>query len=238
MNRLVYRTIVPARNLVVAGAIDRTSLSRGQVLHQRPYFFKMYSTKMSDLEGVIPEFWIMKMKTGFAYLDLDGDGYITEPDYAGWIKGMAKSFPDMTEEQREILESKHKRIWGNLLEGEGKGPEYKVNENLYIEKLFSKVKEEGSEDRIRKEWLANFTIMDCDQDGVISRAEHRCFIEAGQRNPNGDVVAFSAIDQDLDGKITRDQYVNAAVEFFFNFVDETKPSKYFFGPLVKAQLAT
>ena len=232
MSHFVYRNVVPAGNLIAA-TMGRISLSHRQAaLH--PCFFETYSTfKMSDLKGVIPEFWIRKMKTGFAYLDLDGDGYITEPDYAGWIKGMARSFPDMTEEQREILESKHKRVWGNLLEGEGKGPEYKVNENMYIEKFFSKVKEEGSEDRIRKECLANFTIMDCDQDGVISKAEHRCFIEAGRHNPNGYIVAFSAIDQDMDGKITCDEYVNTGAEFFFNFVDETKPSKYFFGLLVK-----
>ena len=235
INRFVYRTMVPARNLVLA-AIPRMSQS---LSHPEgglwPHYFgtAMYSKKVSQLKGVIPDFWIMKMKTGFSYLDLDGDGYISETDYVGWIKGLARSFPDMTEEQRKLLESKHTRVWGNLLDGKGKGPEYKVDENMYIEKVLCIVNEKGSEDTIRNEWLANFTVMDCDQDGVISKAEHRCFIEAGQHKPNGHIVAFSAIDQDMDGKITRDEYADAGVEFFFNFVDETKRSKYFFGPLVQ-----
>lgn len=54
-----------------------------------------------------------------------------------------------------------------------------------------------------------------------------------QENPNGAIVAFSAIDKDMDGFITCDEYVEAAMEYFFNFADESKPSKHFFGPLVK-----
>ena len=194
-NRFVYRTMVPARKLVVA-AIPRMSQS---LSHPEgglcPYYFETYLKIMNESKGVIPDFWIMKMKTGFSYLDLGGDGYISETDYAGWIKGLARSFPNMSEEQRKLLESKHTSIWGNLLDGKGKGPDYKVDENMYIEKVLCKVNEEGSEDTIRNEWLANFTIMDCDQDGIISKAEHRCFNEAGQHSPNGHIVAFSAIDQ-------------------------------------------
>ena len=71
-------------------------------------------------------------------------------------------------------------------------------------------------------------------DGMISKAEHRCFFEARKQiDPNGAIVAFSAIDQDMDGMISCDEYVEAAMEFFFNFSDETKPSKHFFGPLLK-----
>ena len=115
MNRFVYRTMVPARNLVVA-AIPRMSQS---LSHPEgglcPYYFETYSKMMNESKGVIPDFWIMKMKTGFSYLDLGGDGYISEADYAGWIKGLARSFPNMSEEHRKLLESKHTNIWGNLL---------------------------------------------------------------------------------------------------------------------------
>ena len=51
---------------------------------------KGYSTKASVLKKVVPEFWIMKMKTGFAWNDVNGDGYITEEDFASWIKEMTK----------------------------------------------------------------------------------------------------------------------------------------------------
>ena len=195
---------------------------------------KGYSTKASVLKKVIPEFWIMKMKTGFMWHDVNGDGYITTDDFASWIREMAKLFPDMTEEQKKILEAKHGRVWGDLLDGEGKGPDYKVTESMYIEKFFNVVSKEGAEAMMRKEWQNNFTVMDTNQDGMISKAEHRRFFEARKQiDPNGAIVAFSAIDKDMDGVISRDEYVEAAMEFFFNFSDETKPSKHFFGPLVK-----
>ena len=38
---------------------------------------KTYSTKASVLKKIVPEFWIMKMKTAFVWGDINGDGYIT-----------------------------------------------------------------------------------------------------------------------------------------------------------------
>lgn len=176
----------------------------------------------------------MKMKTAFAYHDVNGDGYITEEDFALWAKRMKELFPNMSEDQKKTLEIKQSRVWGDLLEGKGKGPGYKVTESMYIEKFFNVVNKEGAEDNMRKEWRDVFKVMDLDQNGVISKKEHRLFFEARQNvDPNGAIVAFSAIDQDIDGRITCDEYVNAGVEFYFNFADETKPSKHFFGPLVK-----
>ena len=79
-----------------------------------------------------------------------------------------------------------------------------------------------------------FDLMDLDRDGEVSKKEHRRLYEATKNvNPNGAIVSFSAMDKDNDGMVTRDEYVEAAVEFFHNFADETKPSKHFFGPLVK-----
>ena len=87
---------------------------------------------------------------------------------------------------------------------------------------------------MRKEWNNNFTVMDVNKDGVISKAEHRRFFEARkQLNPNVAIVAFSAIDKDMDGFINRDEFVEVALDHFFNFSNETNPSKHFFGPLVK-----
>ena len=193
-----------------------------------------YSTKAKNLKKVIPEFWIMKMKTAFAYHDVDGDGYITEKDFVLWAKRMKELFPNISEEQKKKLEVKQSSVFGDLLGGKGKGPDYKVTESMYIERFFNVLNKEGAEDRLRKEWREVFEVMDLDQSGLVSKAEHRHFFEARENvDPNGAIVAFSAMDQNMDGKITCDEYVNAGVEFYFNFADETKPSKHFFGPLVK-----
>ena len=143
---------------------------------------KTYSTKANVLKKIVPEFWIMKMKTAFAWHDVNGDGYTTEQDFACFIEEMIKLFPDMTEEQKKVLEAKHECVWGNFLDGKGKGPDYKVTESMYIEKFFNVVSKEGAEDMMRKEWHKNFTIQDTDQDGVISKAEHRRFLKLGNKS--------------------------------------------------------
>ena len=192
------------------------------------------STKANNLKKLIPEFWIMKMKTAFAYHDVDGNGYLTEKDFIIWAKEMERLFPNMSEEQKKTLQTKQSRLWGELLDGKGKGPDYKVTESMYIEKFFNIVSREGSEEKMRKEWRDVFEVMDLNQGGVITKNEHRLFFEARANvDSNGAIVAFSAMDKDMDGKITCDEYVNTGVEFYFNFADETKPSKHFFGPLVK-----
>ena len=174
------------------------------------------------------------MKTAFAYHDVDGSGYITEKDFVNWAKQMEKRFPNMNKEKKKMLEEKQSRVWGDLLDGRGKGPDYKVTESMYIEKFFNVVNKEDAENKMRKEWRDVFEIIDVDQDGVISKHEHRRFFEARENvDPNGAIVAFSAMDKDMDGIITCEEYVNTGVEFYFNFADETKPSKHFFGPLLK-----
>ena len=139
---------------------------------------RCHSTQSSTLKKIIPEFWILKVKTQFVWQDVNGDGYITADDYASWIREMTKLFPDMNEEQRKTLEEKHGVVWGDLLDGAGKGPDYKVTESMYIEKVFNAVSKDGAEEIFRRAWNNNFTIMDVNKDGVISKAEHQRFFEA------------------------------------------------------------
>ena len=193
-----------------------------------------YSTKARDLMKVLPELWIVKMKTAFDWLDVDGDGYLSEKDFAKWVKEMTRLFPDLSEEQKKILISMQSSLWDDMLGGKGKGSDYKITESMYIEKYFHIANEEGAENMIKKEWEKNFMVMDINGDGVISKTEHRRFFDAWKNfDPNCAIVSFTAIDENMDGEITCDEYVKAGTEFFFNFTDDTKPSKYFFGLLVQ-----
>ena len=238
MNRLLFTSV--GRNLpkslchIPVGSSRPHPIYAFAGLEIRVKYSDSTKAKANTLKKVIPEFWILKMKTAFAWHDVNGDGYITAEDFSNYIKETARSLPGMNEEQKKILESKHARVWGDFLDGEGKGPDYKVTENMFIEKIFHVMSKKGAEAMVRKAWNDNFTYMDVNQDGVISREEHRRLFEARKHvDPNGAIVAFSAIDKDRDGVITREEYVEAAMEYFFNFSDETKPSKHFFGPLVK-----
>ena len=148
---------------------------------------------------------------------------------------MPKLFPDMKEEQKKLMLSNINDLWGNIFGGDEQGPDFKMTEDMYIERAFWFVCQEGAEDMLRQSYINTFTVMDTDQDGVISKAQHYRFFEAWKtvKDPIRAAVAFAAIDADMDGMITRDEYVNGALENLFNFTDETKPSKHFFGPLLK-----
>ena len=74
-----------------------------------------------------------------------------------------------------------------------------------------------------------FDLFDLNQDGSISKDEFKV-------RPHGSpwtTVAFSSIDTNSNGQVSREEFVNGYVDFWFNFADETNPSKYFWGPLLK-----
>ena len=194
-----------------------------------------YSVEASKLRKELPEFWILKMKSAFNWLDNDGDGYLTENDFLSWTTEMPKLFPDMTEEQKKLMLSNISDLWDNIFGGKEKESGYKMSEDTYIERCFWLVSQEGAEHMLRQNWRNTFAAMDLNQDGVISKVEHQQFFHAWKKvkDPIHASVAFAAIDVDMDGIITRDEYVNAGMEHLFNFTDETKHSKHFFGPLIK-----
>ena len=168
------------------------------------------------------------MKTSFSWLDIDDDGFLTENDFVTYEKEMNKLLPDASKEQKDILAANRKGVWNDIFGAKEKGPDYKITEDMYIEWLFYFTTQEGSEYMLRREWENCFGALDINKDGVISKSEHQIFFQSWN-NPIG--AAFTAIDENMDGVISRDEFTKAGTEFLFNFTDETKPSKYMFGPL-------
>ena len=176
------------------------------------------------------------MKTAFRYHDLDGNGYVSQKDINLWASELGKRFPEWGETQKKDWETKQHQIWSDIAAGQGTsdGNGYMVTENMFIENMFVMVSGEGAEAHNRETFRGVFQLMDLDDDGKVSKTEHRRLYEATKNvSPHGAIVSFSAMDRDNDGMITCDEYVDCALEFFHNFADDTKPSKHFFGPLVK-----
>ena len=209
--------------------IGRTISPAGSIMKVGRYSNET-AASASELKKVLPKLWISKMKTAFACLDVDGDGYFTEKDITRLVEEMRKSFPDMNEEQRDIQAANKLSSWNDIFGGRGKGADYKITEDMFIERMFYVTTQQGSEEMIRLEWGNFFKVMDLDKDGLISKSEHGVFINSW-KDPIGAIVAFTAIDTNNDGVISREEFAKAGTEFFFNFTDESKPSKYMYGPL-------
>ena len=210
-------------------AIGRTISPAGSISKVERYSTETVASA-SELKKVLPKFWILKMKSAFACLDADGDGYFTEKDITCIVEEMRKSFPDMSEEQRDIQAANKRATWNDIFGGRGKGPDYKITEDMFIERMFYVTTQEGAEEMFRLEWGNLFKVLDLNKDGLISKSEHAIFINSW-KDPIGAIVAFTAIDANNDGVISREEFTKAGTEFFFNFTDESKPSKYMYGPL-------
>ena len=90
---------------------------------------------------------------------------------------------------------------------------YGITENMFIESMFLIVTADNAEASTREEIRGLFDLMDLDKDGKISKTEHRRWFEAMKSiDPNASIVAFSAIDKDHDGVITREEYSEAHME--------------------------
>ena len=187
-----------------------------------------YSTEASELKRTLPKFWIAKMKSNFSWRDSDGDGYITENDFIVHEMELNKLLP-LSKEQKDRLAANRKASW-DIFGGKGQGADYKMTEDMYIERIFHLTTQEGSEYMLRREWENFFSALDFNNDGLISKSEHQVYFQSW-KDPVGAIVAFTAIDQDMDGVISRDEFTKAGTEFYFNFTDESKPSKYLYGPL-------
>ena len=76
-----------------------------------------------------------------------------------------------------------------------------------------------------------FDAVDTDANGVISLKEFEVYFECIGVGKEHAKASFDAIDANHDGKISRDEFANAFIEFLCNN-DPAHPSTLFFGPLV------
>ena len=154
MNRLVS---IAGRTLRCTG--DTRKNFRLGALYPGAYVKVRYSTKASELTNALPKFWVAKMRSSFSWIDTNGDGYITENDFVDYEKEMIKLLPDASKEQKkDLLVTNRKGVWDDLYDAKGKGPDYKITEDMYIERWFNITTQEGSEYWVRREWENAFDI--------------------------------------------------------------------------------
>ena len=198
---------------------------------------RMYSTTQkhnkhctaAEIKKMVPELWVRKMKTFFAFYDFNGDGVLTHEDhklFASSVQTAARA--DQVDEERiKRCLNDLNTLWIEDLAGGQE--EWTWTENMFLEVMFESVSRPGAEARYRAVADMLFDLTDIDKNGTISKEEYRAL----RGGDPWSMVAFSAIDADKDGFITREEYVHATMEFYFNFGDDTKPTKHLMGKLVE-----
>lgn len=183
----------------------------------------------AEIKKTVPELWVRKMKTFFTFYDVNGDGVLTNEDYRmfeGMVVANARA-NSVNEEDIKRFKSRLETLWiGNFAGGQER---FQWTENNFIEVMYESVNRTGSEAQFRNVSHELFDLTDLNQDGTITKEEYR----AMRGGDPWSIVAFSAMDTNKDGDITREEFEQAYMDFFFNFADDTNPSKHLMGPLVK-----
>lgn len=200
-------------------------------LHRRA--LKISETLRTKGQDAMPKFWVKKMRTMFSAFDVDGDGYVGESDFELWYQRTTKAIPDMPKTRAEMLRTQMYRIWVDYFnDGESPMPGHRVTEEDYIKAMYRVLQQPKLRDSIDRAHGYLFDAVDVNQDGQITLDEHIKYCEALGLRAQAAITSFCAIDQVVDdGVITRDETTSAARDFFLNTSDETRPSKYFMGPL-------
>ena len=181
----------------------------------------------AEIKKNVPELWVRKMKTFFAFADVNGDGIVDSEDYKMYEKLLAENAEAMNVSKGRI--EQFKKTLSELWMGQIGGGEFQWTENKYLETIFEFVSRPGAEEYFRRSTGRMFDLFDLNEDGFISKNEYGVMLHDSPWT----IVAFSSVDMNRNGEISKEEFVQGYLDFWFNFADETNPSKYFLGPLVK-----
>jgi len=173
------------------------------------------------------DFWLQKMRTYFDRIDFDKDGAITRADF----EGMAERFSEKLDATKAAdLKKNITNVWDKYLQGVGGGDA--IAKDAFINAMKTLVKDPSMKATVEGPLPLFFAAVDADGDGMISEEEYATFFRILGLDPIMGPATFQAIDTNNDGLLSKEEFVEAGTEFFLS-EDPAKPTKLFWGPLIK-----
>lgn len=171
-----------------------------------------------------------KLTKLFGVFDANGDGRYQLADqqiimnrlaaYGGWEEGSA---------ERKALDAKMMALWNKSCDLARIDPEEGFSLETWLSAHLGII-QFGAEDFVYGWVAAMFDLYDVDEDGVISEAEFAAFFDAHGIARELAAKSFARMDQNGDGGITRDEFVQLTREFLLSD-DPTSPGNHLYGPL-------
>jgi len=167
------------------------------------------------------------MRTYFDRIDFDKDGAITRKDF----EGMAARFADKLDAAKaKDLTTNITNVWDKYLQGVGGGEA--IQKDPFINAMKGLVKDPAMKATLEGPLPLFFHAVDTNNDGMISEDEFGNFFAILGLDVSMAPATFQAIDTNNDGQLSQEEFTEAGSEFFLS-EDPSKPTKLFWGPLVK-----
>jgi len=176
------------------------------------------------MSGFGQELWRRRVRTCFSIVDFNHDGKFSEADchaMADRYIELAKLNEVAAKQARRKLITIYGEIFGHL----GDKP---ITQAEFVDGFLAKGQIRIGQSMVFIFGLF-FDLMDPNGDGVISKNEYHLFAQVFQFDPDAETKSFSSIDENHDGKISYEEFVGKAVEYFTGKGEETN---LLWGPLV------
>ncbi|XP_056630239.1 sarcoplasmic calcium-binding protein [Diorhabda carinulata] len=187
----------------------------------------------SDLEWIghrgESDFWRRKIRTFHGIIDLNKDGVISFDDFkllSDRFINLGHLQSDQVQKFQEVLRSLWEKQFGEI------SPYNLVSVERYLENMHHVLNDKRLVRKAHSFLPYLFKAVDKDRSGEITVEEFKLFFKVLGLKEHDAVLAFRAIDSNVDGKISHKEFVKHGRDFFLT-EDPDRISKYFWGPLVE-----
>ncbi|MFJ8825265.1 EF-hand domain-containing protein [Streptomyces sp. NPDC102467] len=181
-----------------------------------------------------PNFLDKKLSRRFRTYDTDQNGVIEKADFDLAAQRMGKEFGHKPNSpQQRQLNEQLTRLWEVLAEIADTDHDGRITEDEYKNAFRTKVitSPEAFDKMYRPFIQALINVVDSDKDGKVDQQEHVRWYRALMNVPEKDSQeAFSRLDEDGDGYLTREEILKSVRDFYFND-DPTAPGNMLLGPI-------
>jgi Ca2+-binding EF-hand superfamily protein len=173
-----------------------------------------------------------KLARHFYFRDLNKDGFVERSDWEQCARNLAalRGWEPGSAEYEEVL-AQHVAMWTTFWQPADQDQDGKVilEEYLYLAETQRRLGFAYEMKQITRLFAAIFDTIDLDGDGEITRNEYKLFFEAWGIDTALAEAAFSQMDFNADGRLSREVFLQYGSNFYIN--DEPNVAgNYLFGP--------